>query len=176
MRRLTCTSIVLVALVAAVGCRRDEKIKLEATDESQPTLAATVHAADPSTGMQLVRGFHAIEQNAWRWTMGQFAVTLQPPAGAADRGASLVVKLSVPETILQKVNKTTLSASVQKKPIGSQTYTTSGEQTFRADIPPALIRSEGVTVEFSLDPFLPGGTLDGRELGIVFVSASLEPK
>ena len=163
-------------LLATAACRREEKIKLEATDESQPVLASTVYAADPRTSMQLTNGFHGIEQNAWRWTMGHFAVTLQSPAGAKERGAVLVLKFSVPDVVLQKLKKTTLTAIVQKTAVGSATYTSAGEQTFRADVPAALLKSDAANIEFSLDPFLPAGALDGRELGIVFVSASLEPK
>jgi hypothetical protein len=168
--------MVIGALLLTVACRREEKIKLEATDESQPVLASTVHAADPKTSMQLTNGFHGIEQNAWRWTMGHFAVTLQAPAGAKERGAVLVMKFSAPDVVMQKLKKTTLTALVQKTAVGTATYTSAGEQTFRADVPAALLNSDAVNVEFSLDPFLPAGALDGRELGVVFVSASLEPK
>jgi hypothetical protein len=168
--------IVFAILLSTLACRREEKIKLEETDESQPILTSTVHAGDPKAAMQLIKGFHGIEQNAWRWTMGHFAVTLQIPAGAAERGGNLVVKFSTPEAVMQKLKKTTLSAVIQKTPIGSATYTAAGEQIFRADVPATLLQGDAVSVEFSLEPFLPAGSLDGRELGVIFVSAALEPK
>jgi hypothetical protein len=165
----------MVAL-GSTGCRRDEKIKLEETDESTPAIASMVHAADPKASMQLTRGFHAVEQNSWRWTMGTFAITVRPPSGAAEQGAKLTAKLSMPEAVLQKVKQPTLTASIQKKPIGSHTFTAPGEFTFAAQVPPELLKNDAVTVEFSLDPHLPAGALDGRELGLVFVSAGLAPK
>lgn len=172
MRRL----IVFAMLITAAGCRREEKIKIEATDESQPVLTSTVLAADPKSAMQLIKGFHGVEQNAWRWTTGHFAVTLQLPAGASERGATLVMKFSTPDAVMQKLKKTTLSAEVQRTKVGSAIYTSAGDQTFRAEIPAALLKGEAQTVEFSLDPFLPAGSLDGRELGVIFVSAALEAK
>jgi hypothetical protein len=170
--------IILCALVAlsSTGCRRDEKIKLEETDESTPTIASMVHAADPKASMQLTRGFHTVEQNSWRWTMGTFAITLRPPSGSADQGAKLTAKLSMPDAILQKLKQPTLTASIQKKTIGAHRFTAPGEFTFEADVPPDLLKNDAVTVEFSLEPHLPAGALDGRELGLVFVSAGFAPK
>lgn len=168
--------MILAATLLTCACRREEKIKLEPTDESSPGLASTVHAADPKAAIQLVRGFHAVEQNAWRWTMGRFAVTFEPPAGAAERGARVSVKFSLPDAVLQKVKKTTLTASIQNTRIGSQTYTAPGDSTFNADVPGELLKGGAVTVEFALDSFLPGSATDGRELGIVFVSAAMDPK
>ena len=173
MRRLV---VFAMLLAAATGCRREEKIKLEETDESQPVLNSTANAADPRTAMQFIRGFHGVEQNAWRWTMGNFAVTLLAPPGARERGATVTLKFSIPDSVIERLKKTTLSASIQKTPIGSTTYATAGEQIFRADVPAALLKGEAVNVEFSLNPFLPAGSLDGRELGVIFVSASLEAK
>jgi hypothetical protein len=168
--------LVTLGLLSFSACRREEKIKMEPTDESQAVLASTVHAADPKAAMQLTKGFHPVEQNAWRWTLGNFAIAFAPPAGAAERGATLNVKISVPEPVLDRVKKTTLSASIQGSAVGSATYTSAGEQTFSADIPSALLKSDAVTVEFALDPFVAAGTMETRELGIIFVSAGMESK
>jgi hypothetical protein len=163
-------------MLSVTGCRREEKIKMEPTDESQAVLASTVHAADPSAAMQLTKGFHPVEQNAWRWTLGRFAIAFAPPAGAAARGATLTVKISVPEPILDRVKKTTLTASIAGTSVGSSTYASAGEQTFSADVPASLLKSDAVTVEFALEPFVAAGTMENRELGIIFVSASMEAK
>jgi hypothetical protein len=162
--------------LSAAGCRREEKIKLEPTDESPATLSSSVHAADARTSIQLVKGFHPIEQNSWRWTMGQFSVTLKPPAGAAANGAVLVLKLALPEAVQQKTKTATVTAMVQKETVGKQTYTSPGEYTFRADVPASLLKADAVTVDFALDHFLPPGAVDARELGVVFISAALESK
>jgi hypothetical protein len=158
------------------GCRREEKIQLEPTDESTPTLVSMVYASDPKAAIQLIRGFHGMEQNSWRWTMGRFVVTLRPPAGSAEKGATLSLKFTLPEAVLNKVKSTSLSATIQNTAIGSRTYDKPGEYTFTADVPPALLKGDSVTVEFSMDRFLPAGAVDGRELGLVFVSTGLEAK
>ena len=171
----------LVAALAAslafsAGCRREEKIKLEPTDESTPTLVSTVHASDPKAAIQLVRGFHGLEQNSWRWTMGKFVVTLRPPAGSADKGATLTLKFTLPEAVIDKVKSTTITATIQNTTVGSKTYSKPGEQTFTADVPATLLKGDAATVEFSMDKFITAGTVDGRELGMVFVNVGLESK
>ena len=178
MRQQVWAVALAVGMCASVGCRREEKIQLEPTEEAPATLLSTVHAADPKSSIQLIKGFHGVEQNSWRWTMGRFAVTLKPPMGAAEQGAAVVLKFSIPDAVLQKTKtKTmTLTASVQNTTLGKQTYKSAGEYTFTADVPANLLKSEAITVDFSLDQFLSAGAVDARELGIVFVSAGLESK
>jgi hypothetical protein len=168
--------VLATAMCASVGCRREEKIQLEPTEEAPGTLLSTAHAADPKSSIQLIKGFHGVEQNSWRWTMGRFAVTLKPPMGAAEQGAAVVLKFSIPDAVLQKTKSMTLTASVQNTTLGKQTYKSAGEYTFTADVPANLLKGEATTVDFSLDQFLPAGAVDARELGIVFVSAGLESK
>jgi hypothetical protein len=176
LKRRLLLAALAASLATGAGCRREEKIKLEPTDESTPTLVSTVYASDPKAAIQLIRGFHGIEQNSWRWTMGRFVVTLRPLAGSADKGATLTLKFTLPEAVLDKVKSTSLTANVQNTAIGSQTYAKPGEHTFTADVPAALLKGDALTVEFSMDRFLPAGTVDGRELGLVFVSVGLEAK
>jgi hypothetical protein len=96
--------------------------------------------------------------------------------GAAEQGAAVVLKFSIPDAVLQKTKTMTLTASVQNTTLGKQTYKSAGEYTFTADVPANLLKGEATTVDFSLDQFLPAGAVDARELGIVFVSAGLESK
>jgi hypothetical protein len=126
--------------------------------------------------VQLLKGFHAVEQNAWRWTMGTFSVTLKLPVGAKEKGATLSLKFSLPDAVISHVKSTTLKASVAGKQIGVQTYNASGEYVFTADVPAAMFTSDALTVDFALTQFLPAGTADSRELGLVASTISLEPK
>jgi hypothetical protein len=164
------------SLALTLGCRRDEKIKLEPTDESAPNITSTVHAADPKASVQLLKGFHGIEHNSWRWTMGRFAIALKPPAGAKEKGAVLVLKFTIPDSLLQNSKTETITVRVQNTEVGKQVYKAAGEYTFTADVPAALLKDDTVTAEFVLDPYLAAGTIDARELGVVFVSAALEAK
>lgn len=162
------------ALIVTPGCRPPDNIKLEATDESAVTLASSIHAADPEAAIQLLKGFHSIEQGSWRWTMGQFALTLRPPPGAAENGATLIVKFSIPGAVSSHLKGATLTASLRESEVGRKTYTEAGEYTFTTDIPATLLRGEAATFAFSLDRHVPAGTVDARELGVIFLSASLE--
>ena len=132
--------------------------------------------SDPKAAIQLLKGFHGVEQNAWRWTMGTFSVTLKPPAASNAKGATLMMKLTLPEAVISNVKSTTLTASVAGKQVGSQTYEAPGEYTFTADVPPSVFTSDAVTVDFALTRFLPAGTADPRELGLVASTIALEPK
>lgn len=173
MRRL----IAVVALITALsGCRRDDKIKLEKTDESTPELSSIAYAGDPKTAIQLLRGFYGVESNSWRWTMGSFAVTLKPPTGSAQKGARAFLKFSIPESVTQHVGKTTLSLSVKSTPVKSESYAAPGEYLFTADVPPTLLQSDATTLSFSMDKFLTAGMVEPRELGLVFLSCGLEAK
>src|SRR5947209_15907618 len=101
MRRLTrrafpvlCVAIALA--FSTTACKRHKKARVETVEESTPTLASIINAADTRTAPQLLKGFYDVEQNAWRWTMGKFSVTLRPPLNAPQRGATLVVKFAIP--------------------------------------------------------------------------------
>jgi hypothetical protein len=149
---------------------------LQETDESGVEISSTVHMSDPKAAIQLLKGFHGVEQNSWRWTMGTFSVTLKPPAASKDKGATLNMKFTLPGAVVSHVKSTTLTAIVLGKPIGSQTYEAAGEYTFTADVPAAVFTSDAVTVDFALTRFLPAGTADPRELGVVASTITLEPK
>lgn len=180
MRRLIETSsIVLLAalLLSTAACKRsDQKIELEATVEESHDLASMVHAADPRASMQLVKGFHEVEQNAWRWTMANFSVMLRPPVGAAQNGATLELKLAVPEPVIQKLKSVTLSATVEGVPLENETYTKPGDYVYQRDVPAKAFVGDAVSVDFSLDKAIPPGDVDQRELGIVVSSVGLKAK
>lgn len=181
MRRLI-EVIVISSLAAAVilgtaGCkRRAERVQVEATEEESHPLATMVHVADPRASIQLLRGFHDVEQNSWRWTMQKFSVTLRPPTGAAQKGATLRLSFSIPEPILNRLKSVTLSANVEGVPLAGETYKTPGEQVYARDVPARALGGEAVIVDFALDKVLPPGEVDQRELGIVVSTIGFEAK
>jgi hypothetical protein len=132
--------------------------------------------ADPSASIQLIRGFHQIEHESWRWTAGKFSVTLKTPSGGAQKGGRLTFRFSLPDAVMARVGSTTLTASVDGSAVKSMTYTRAGEYAFEADIPAAALRSEACTADFALDNYLPAGTADERELGLVASQIILESK
>jgi len=127
-----------------------------------------VHATRP--------GFNALEQNAWRWTAGKFTVALQTPAGADRSGASLILNFVLPEGSLRKLKSVTVSAKVDGVAIAPETFNTAGEHVYRSEVPVSAFKKNLVTVDFSLDKFLPPTEADHRELGLVVTSIGLQSK
>jgi hypothetical protein len=114
-----------------------------------------------------------VEANAWRWTQGQFAVTLRPPARAAQQGAVLELHLTVPRPSIEKLQRLSLSATVAGTALTPETYTKAGDYIYRRDVPANLLAGDTVRIDFQLDKTMPPGAVDKRELGIVVSSAGL---
>lgn len=175
MRRLALLLAGALLAGGAEGCKR--KRRVAAVDQEPETgLRSMVHTADPRVQAQLVKGFHEIEQNAWRWTAGTFTATLRPPATSAQKGASLVVQLTLPDAVLARTKSMTLSANINGTAIPGETFTTAGNHTYRKDVPASALAGEAVTVDFSLDRFIKAGELELRELGIIALAIGLEAK
>ncbi len=178
MRRLiknsTLTLLVILLAVSAADCKR--KRKKAGTQEEDQGLASMVHMADPRTSSQLVRGFHTVEQNAWRWTMAKFTVILKPPAGASQKGATLLMKFAVPDPVINRLKKVTLTASVGGAQLAPESYDKAGDYVLTRDVPASAFTGETATVDFALDKALPPGDPDQRELGVVVNSIGLEAK
>ena len=179
MRRLISFALVLSIALTAGACRRKRKpqVKVDLTDESGTSqMLSIVSVADPKATPQLIRGFFGLEDNQWRWTTSKFAVTLKPPAMAAQKGATLVLKFTIPDPVIAKVKSTTLNASVNGTATAPQTYTKAGEYVYSRDIPASALGGEAVMAEFAFDKFLPPSSSDQRELAVIATSIGLEPK
>jgi hypothetical protein len=165
-----------VCLLLLGGCKRRKRAGVAVTDEEGGALASVIYMADPKTAPQLLKGFHAIESNAWRWTMGHFAVALRPPRNSAVNGARLRLKFSIAEALIARAKQVTLSASVAGAPLAPETYTQAGEFEYVRDVDPKLLAGEAVNVEFALDNFIPSGAIEDRELGLIVASVGFEAK
>lgn len=171
MRRLTGALLLLAA--GQMACRRP----VEVVDrEPDPPLLTTVAMNDPRGTAQLKSGFHELEHNAWRWTGGRFAVDLQPTRSAASQGARLVFRFSIPEVVIARLQKMTLSATVNGLALEPETYRKAGAYVYARDIPAQRLATPVAAVEFSLDRYLAAGEADTRELGVNAVSAGIEAK
>jgi hypothetical protein len=168
--RWCCSALLVTLALAPLGCKRKK------AGNEAPRMASTIHMGDPRTATQLIIGFYGIEQNAWRWTARRFSLVLRPPQGAAQKGAFLEVRLTVPPVIIEKLKTISLSAIIDGDTLPPETYTQAGDYTFSREVPPALLAGESVRVDFRLDKSMPPSGADLRDLGVVVLSAGLELK
>jgi hypothetical protein len=155
---------------APLGCKRRN------AGQAAPGMASTIHMGDPQTATQLVSGFYGIEQNAWRWTGRRFSLVLRPPFGAAQKGGTLQLRLTVPPVAIEKLKTISLSATIGGSALPPETYTQAGDYTYTRDVAPALLAGDFVRVDFQLDKSMPPSGADLRDLGVVVLTAGLEPK
>ena len=147
----------------------------QAVSNDAPSKNSLVRMNDPTAAAQLLNGFYAIENNAWRWTAGHFSVLLYTPPGASQRGATLTFKFSVPEPAAQKFGNVTLTASIDGMALLSRTFDKPGAYTFTTDVPAAMLPTDSVKIDFALDKSFHAGT-DVRELGLIAASVGLSEK
>jgi hypothetical protein len=143
-------------------------------EEGASQLASAVHVADPRTAIQLLRGFHDVENNAWRWTGPKFAVALRPPKEVPAEGVKLYLEYAVPELFLQKVPQTTLTVMVNGKALEPEVINKAGNKRMERVVPGAMLVGDVVTVDFALDKFLAAGEVDQRELGLIVSEVGLQ--
>ena len=157
--------------VGTAGCR-----KHGAEAEEPYSMQPAVRMSDPRAQMQLVSGFYGMEQGAWRWTKQRFSALLRPPAGAAQKGATLTLRLSVPDVVISRLQSVTLTGSVNGQALPPETYDHAGPYAYTRDVPAELLGGESAKVEFQLDKVMPPAPPDLRELGVVVLSLALNSK
>jgi hypothetical protein len=166
----------LIAIVAIAPACRTKKKARGAVIEDDGQLSSVVSVADPHAAIQLVRGFHPIENDAWRWTMKNFTVTLRPPARSAQGGAQLELKFNFPAVIFDRVGPIALSARVGGLDLAPETYSQAGDATYTRDIPGSALGGEAVSFDFAVSKAIPPSDKDGRELAIIVTTIGLTPK
>ncbi len=170
--KVKCAIALLAVVAIAPACRTKKKAHANVT-EDDGQLASIVNVADPRATIQLVRGFHAVESDSWRWTMKNFTVTLRPPSGAAQNGARLELKFAIPDVIFDRVGAITLGARVNGVDLGPQTYSKAGEDAYTRDVPASALQGDAATFDFSVNKSLPPSDKDQRELSIIVTTIGL---
>lgn len=135
-----------------------------------------VSMADPSTATQLASGFHAVENNAWRWTMRKFSVNLKPPLGSDQKGATLRFRFFVPDDHINRLGPVTLSAEIDGQQLEPMVISKGGEGMYSRPVPPELLKKQSVEVKFTLDKSREPDTVDTRQLGLVAILVGLQPR
>ena len=179
MRRLISliVPLLLIAclLIAVPGCKRKRRrAAVETSDDN--VFASMIDMSDPRSKVQLVKGFYDLEAGAWRWTAREFDVVLSPPRDAAQKGAELILRFSIPDAVIGKLKSVTLSATANGIKLPPEQYSTSGDFTFTRELPASALNTGNVPVSFTLDKALPPSASDTRELGVVVKAVGLELK
>ena len=135
---------------------------------------STVHLADPRGAPQLLKGFHTVEQGAWRWTEKVFAVALKPPPAEPGQNVNVELTFSIAVASVRRLGPLTLTATLNGSPAGSETYAQAGDYIFTKPVPADVLASEAIEAAFELDKVLPPTGPDVRELGVIAVSVALK--
>jgi hypothetical protein len=109
-------------------------------------------------------GFYILEKDGWRWTAKQFSLLLpiSPP--------SITLQVNVPEPELQKLGPIVMTMRVGDHILPPETFAHPGNYTITRALDPAWADQR---LDCRLDKTLPPTPSDNRELGIIFVSATL---
>jgi hypothetical protein len=175
LRRLAIGRIFLVTLtMIPAGCKRPRHDPQAVVPEHDVPLVSVVNMNDPAAATQLVRGFYTLEANTWRWTMKNFEVALKPPTGAAQKGARLSLRLTVPEPIAAKLGPVTVKATINGLALPPETYSKAGDYLYTRDVPAAALKGDTAIVAFACDKGIAPTEADARELAIIAVSIGLE--
>ena len=170
------TVLCALALLAS-GCSKKANQAAQ-KDEGEPAastaLVSSLKMNAPTAKEQLTKGFFQLESGTWRWTAGNFTITLKTPPGAAQKGATLTLNLVASASVLKQVHSQSLSAAVGSQTLKTEKYVDAGAHTFTADVPASLLTGDTVAIDFSLDNSLPPSPADRRELGVIVTAASLD--
>ena len=166
--------VLLVAcLLSPAACKRESNVRSAAMQNARGPL---INVADPHVASRLVKGFYGAENPYWRWTARESSIILNPPGGADQRGAVLVLNLAIVQAVLASVKSMDLSIAVGGFALPVQHYDKAGQFTLRLDVPAAALQFDPVRVDFTLDTALPPSPVDPRELGMIVSQAGLESK
>lgn len=165
------TLIALVALALSTSaCKKKQPV--EYVQEGTSQLTSVVNVADPRAGVQMLRGFHELESNSWRWTASKFAVALRPPKDASA-GAKVYLEMVAADAVVDKVGLPTIALTVEGRVLPPVKIAKTGPQRAEWDVPAELLKGDMVTAEFSVDKFLAAGQVEQRELGLIVSVAGL---
>lgn len=110
--------------------------------------------------IRLTGGWHEIENQAWRWSTGEFGATISGGAGARRLRLEFQV---VPELLVQ--GPLTVSGELSARALPAQTITSPGKHVYECEIPPVV---DDVSVAIRLShTFREGDRADGRDLGVI---------
>jgi tRNA (mo5U34)-methyltransferase len=119
--------------------------------------------ADAWLDADLDGGWHAMENDSWRWTERVFTVRLKRTVSATP---TLRFRFTLPDAIVRKIGPVRIQAAVDGSCLAGCEYASSGEHTYTQPIPATAVTNDSVSIRFELDKALQPAEADGRELGV----------
>lgn len=116
-------------------------------------------------------GWTEDDGQGWRWTHPRFAAWLRPPQ--LVRSAQLDLRIFVPEEHFVLTGPITIEATIAGRSLGSQTFSSTGDWSYRAEITDLPADGSSIFVEFAVTPPLQAPPPDRRELGVIVASLGL---
>lgn len=127
-----------------------------------------IEVVDPDNKARLRGGFDEI-RGGWRWTAGQFAVSLDVPP---DRPVYLVLDAAIPQELLVENKAVTLTARVNGHVVGTGTYRAAERFLFSRLVPADFLNGPEAQVEFEVDRTFRNQD-SGRAFGLMALSVAL---
>jgi hypothetical protein len=141
------------------------------SDQPAPPVAAApeflsyLHLGDIRSRAQLVSGWYAIEDGAWRWMAPEAEAMLQP---LPDQALRFELQLFFPPDFMRRAGSpVTVSVMLNGKPFTSALYFEPGGHTVAKRVPPGLLTSPTTYVSIRVNPHIPPTATDQRALGAV---------
>ena len=119
---------------------------------------------DSLANLELLRGWHELEDTGWRWTERTFSVRLRA-------GRTLNVKFYIAEESIRQLGSLTLSATAGGRALEPAVYETAGLANYVRTLDCA---GGEVTVDFALDRALEPDEHDDRQRGIIVAAITAE--
>jgi hypothetical protein len=139
--------------------------------DARAYILATSRLAAAPSDFRLLRGWHNLELDAWRWTERCFALEVDVPADLSP--ATLEFRFELPAVMFAAYPHFTLFARVNGTPLAPRIYAVPGRHKYSA--PVASVPAGSVTVEFELDRAVGPGDADRRELGVIVALTGPSP-
>lgn len=107
----------------------------------------------------LLDGWHALEQNSFRWTERRFSIELRQAPSAGFSALRFDFRLTGPRPM-------TLAARINGSPVPPSTFATEGEHSYTIPLSSHNPMSAPIRIDFAADRCLSGGN-DQRELALL---------
>jgi cephalosporin hydroxylase len=163
------------AVVILSACSHKPPVKKSEKGAARPgeLHISELHVVEISSRDRLLAGFYPPQgDEGWLRTARRFAVSIDPPP-PRDAETRLELDFSVPNELMDAKGPVTVTVRVNGTRIGSQKYKTQGRYFFEKRVPPDLLQSSPVRVEYELDRW--GTDPDsGRDVGLIVVGVNLK--